>query len=250
MRKHIAKALQARSKAIRNALGRYNSAAAALHPPRRTLSWEEIVDFTFLADFDILRDPEGNAAIREWATPAARQLMDSFFKLRRAKEEIIRLNIEIRRFVTYLQDEKAFLLKKESELMVKNPVLAFFVRRYRLRRGRFDEIHKKRFVEMKKKLGSRFTGTLIPGTRKMTATQAQATATGEVQQEDARESSGREAEDADGPDYELEGEECWVDEGGSSDEDCGEDAEGEELSKVMEGVAMLAVDKEDVGNDD
>lgn len=216
------------------------------------MSWEEVIEFTFLADFDILRDPEGNAAMREWATPAARQLMDSFFKLRRAKEEIIRLNIEIRRFVTYLQDEKAFLLKRESEIMVNDPVLAFFVRRYRLRRGRFDEMHKKRFVEMKKKLGPRFTGTLTPGIRKTTDARAQATGTGAVQ-EDARELSDREAEDVDGLVYELEGEdseEYWVDEGGSSDEDCGEDAEGEELSKVMEGVAMLALDKEDSENDD
>ncbi|KAJ7301725.1 hypothetical protein DFH08DRAFT_919067 [Mycena albidolilacea] len=88
VRKHIAKALQVRSKAIRSALQRYNSAALALDPPRQHLSWEEVIDYAFLADFDILRDPTGNATIRAWADPAARQLLDSYHKLKRAKEEI------------------------------------------------------------------------------------------------------------------------------------------------------------------
>ncbi|KAJ7491428.1 hypothetical protein B0H11DRAFT_1912051 [Mycena galericulata] len=66
LRRHIAKALQVRSKAIGNALNRYNLAAKALNPPRRTLSWAEVIDYTFLSDFDILRDPDGNAALRPW----------------------------------------------------------------------------------------------------------------------------------------------------------------------------------------
>ncbi|KAJ7853198.1 hypothetical protein B0H13DRAFT_1643142 [Mycena leptocephala] len=130
LRKHIAKALQTRSRTIRAALDRYNAAAAALDPPRRTLSWSEVIDFTFLADFDILRDPEGNAALRPWATPGARELMDTHFKIERAKEEIHRLNIEIRRLVTYIQDERVFLLAKEAEVRETNPQLGFFIGKY------------------------------------------------------------------------------------------------------------------------
>ncbi|KAJ7893040.1 hypothetical protein B0H13DRAFT_1886533 [Mycena leptocephala] len=81
LRKHIAKALQTQSRTIQAALGRYNAAAAALDPPRCTLSWSEVIDFTFLVDFDILRDPEGNAALRPWVTPGARELMDTYFKI-------------------------------------------------------------------------------------------------------------------------------------------------------------------------
>ncbi|KAJ7314532.1 hypothetical protein DFH08DRAFT_635654, partial [Mycena albidolilacea] len=50
----IAKALQVRSKAIWSAFQCYNSAASALDPPRQHLLWEEVIDYTFLADFDIL----------------------------------------------------------------------------------------------------------------------------------------------------------------------------------------------------
>ncbi|KAJ7192978.1 hypothetical protein GGX14DRAFT_305903, partial [Mycena pura] len=102
LRRHIAKALQVRSKAIRAALARYNSAAAALQPPQISMSWADVIDYAFLAHFDILRDPEGSAALRAWSDPLARALMDGHFKIQRAKEEIKRLNIEIRRFVTYM----------------------------------------------------------------------------------------------------------------------------------------------------
>ncbi|KAF8193181.1 hypothetical protein K438DRAFT_1969669 [Mycena galopus ATCC 62051] len=79
-RDHIAKALKARSKAIRNALNRYNTAAEVLDPPGRLLTWAEVVDYTFLSDFDILRNPDTTSSIRAWATPAAHQLLDSYCK--------------------------------------------------------------------------------------------------------------------------------------------------------------------------
>ncbi|KAF8153707.1 hypothetical protein K438DRAFT_1474734, partial [Mycena galopus ATCC 62051] len=165
LRDHIAKALKTRSKAIRNALNRYNAAAEALDPPGRLLTWAEVVDYTFLADFDLLQSPDTTSSIRAWATPAAHQLLDSYHKLQRAREEIPRLNIEIRRFVTYMKDERAFLVDRESEIRAEDPVLAFFVRKYGNRRGRFDDIHSKRLLAMRKKLGAAFTGTLQPGIR-------------------------------------------------------------------------------------
>jgi hypothetical protein len=56
LRKHIAKALQARSRAVRTALQKYNEAAANLKVPREALTWEEVVNYSFLAEFDLLRD--------------------------------------------------------------------------------------------------------------------------------------------------------------------------------------------------
>ncbi|KAG0695695.1 hypothetical protein DFH29DRAFT_984896 [Suillus ampliporus] len=103
MRKHIAKALQTRSAAIRTALERYNSAARTLSPPRQTLKWEEVVEYAFLADFDLLRNSREDVSQQQWATPTARQATNLYFKMCRAKEEITRLNIEIRRLVTYIR---------------------------------------------------------------------------------------------------------------------------------------------------
>jgi hypothetical protein len=56
LRKHIAQSLQKRSTAVRSALDQYNAAAKALRPPRPTLRWEDVVEYAFLSDFDLLRD--------------------------------------------------------------------------------------------------------------------------------------------------------------------------------------------------
>ncbi|KAF8184026.1 hypothetical protein K438DRAFT_1598864 [Mycena galopus ATCC 62051] len=104
------------SKAIWNTLNRYNTVAEVLDPPGRLLTWAEVVDYTFLSNFDILRNPDTTSSIRAWATPAAHQLLDSYNKLERAREEIQRLNIEIRHFVTHMKDKQIFLVQRESEI--------------------------------------------------------------------------------------------------------------------------------------
>ena len=88
LRKHIAKALQARSQAVLSALDRYNKAAEMLSPPRPSLKWQDIVEYAFLADFDLLRDSHNDIQTRTWATPAGRLAMDLHFKMECAHEEI------------------------------------------------------------------------------------------------------------------------------------------------------------------
>jgi hypothetical protein len=137
MRKHIAYALKARSRAIRTALNRYNAAVTALVPPRQLLDWEQVVEYSFLSDFDLLRDTRQDICSRPWATLA----MDQAFKLQRAKEEIKRLDIEIRQFATYLRDEDAYLRLKESTIALSNPALANQVAIHRMERGRYNVYH-------------------------------------------------------------------------------------------------------------
>ncbi|KAJ7067709.1 hypothetical protein B0H15DRAFT_794140 [Mycena belliarum] len=162
LRKHIAKALQARSRAVKTALSNYNTAAAALDPPRPPLVWEQVVDYAFLSDFDLLR--EGREDIREetWATPAGRLAMDMYFKTERADEEIRRLNIEIRRFWTYMEDEERFLWREEQRVKEEHgDDLAHQVRRYCWRRARFNAEHRDRLRKLEKVPG--FGGSLQSG---------------------------------------------------------------------------------------
>ncbi|KAF8580082.1 hypothetical protein K439DRAFT_1620080 [Ramaria rubella] len=56
LRMHIAKAMKARSQAIRTAIKRYNEAPTALHPPRPILDPQTVLDYVFLAEFDLLCD--------------------------------------------------------------------------------------------------------------------------------------------------------------------------------------------------
>lgn len=93
--------------------------------------------------------------------------MDTYFKIERAKEEIKRLNVEIRRLVTYIVDEQAFLLKKAEEISQTDPYLAHQVGIYRLERGRFDAVHMKRLNTFARSKRWKFTGTLVPGIGKL-----------------------------------------------------------------------------------
>ncbi|KAJ7882248.1 hypothetical protein B0H14DRAFT_2316019, partial [Mycena olivaceomarginata] len=102
---------------------------------------------------------------RPWATPAARLVLDMYFKIERAQEEVDWLNIEIRQFVTYMRDEKQLLDYKVWEVSQLDPNLVFFIQRYQWRRGRFDDGHMARLTKMAQQLGPRFTGTLVPGKR-------------------------------------------------------------------------------------
>ncbi|KAJ7781733.1 hypothetical protein DFH07DRAFT_728833 [Mycena maculata] len=162
LRKHIAKALQARSKAIKAAIAKYNQAAEAMEPPRPALDWEQVVECAFLADFDLLRDAREDIRQEPWALPAGRAAMDQHFKLLRADEEIERLNVEIHRFVTYMHDEDDFLTRQEDRLREDGDEgMAHQVRLVRMERGRFTSLHMSRFAKLSKMGG--FTGDLMPG---------------------------------------------------------------------------------------
>ncbi|KAJ7017224.1 hypothetical protein C8F04DRAFT_1215155 [Mycena alexandri] len=226
---------QARSQAIKNALKTYNSAASSLAPPGRTLSWSEVVEYAFLADFDLLRDPEKVGEVREWATPAARLLLDQYFRIERAREEITQCNVEIRRLVTYIRDARAILVSVETNLQGSNPGLAWCVRRHRLQREQYNEVHMKRLSTFAKKAGASFTGTLQPGVR----VQKPSTATGRSEP----------MEDVVGPESNISREalkemeaQAVEDEEKDIDDYVGERAEGEQLAEELYTVYMVGED--------
>ncbi|KAF7365827.1 hypothetical protein MVEN_00456800 [Mycena venus] len=162
LRKHIAKALQARSKAVKNVIAKYNEIAESMTPPKPTLNWEEVVEYVFLADFDLLREGRDDIRGELWAQPAGRAAMDQHFKLLRADEEIVRLNVEIRRLVMYMADEEAFLQCEEERLRVEGKEgLAVQTGLLRMERGRFTALHMLRLVKLSKEPG--FTGDILPG---------------------------------------------------------------------------------------
>ena len=87
--------------------------------------------------------------------------MDHYFKICHAKEEISRLNIEIRRFATYLRDEDRYLRTCETQVQEFNPQLAHQVALHRMERGRFNAHHLHRLTQISQLLG--FTGNILPG---------------------------------------------------------------------------------------
>ncbi|KAJ7236132.1 hypothetical protein C8J57DRAFT_1194406 [Mycena rebaudengoi] len=157
-----AKALQARSCAVKTALATYNVAAADLDAPHDALTWEQVVKYAFLSDFDLLRDRRHDIREELWAKPSGRAAMDQYFKLQRADKEIFRLNIEIPRFVTYMHDEDAFLEHEEIRVQEEHgAALAHQVLQYAMRQGRFNDSHMLRLIKLSHEPG--FTASLTPG---------------------------------------------------------------------------------------
>lgn len=141
--------MKTRSKSIQTAINVYNEAALALHPPCQTVNWEQVVEYSFLGEFDLLRDTREDVRLRKWATPANRLLMLQFFKLIRAEEELPRLHLEIRRLLTYMRDEQEVFHSKAQVIEATDPGMAWQLHLHWGERGRFDALHRRRLFAIK-----------------------------------------------------------------------------------------------------
>ena len=80
MRRHIANALKTRSQAVKTAIDKFNTVSHRLVPPGPVIEWETVIDYTFLAEFDLLREGRQDIRKKPWATPAGQMTMDRYFK--------------------------------------------------------------------------------------------------------------------------------------------------------------------------
>jgi hypothetical protein len=162
MRTQIAKALQKRSKTIRKAVNAYNTAAVALDPPKPTVDWSKVSHFNFLEEFTLLRNTHRDITDKRWTEPAVRETMKLWNRLCRAREEIIRCNVEIRRLHTSIVDEHAIFSTLVSEMPpgpVKGAVLDYITRRRQTNEYILTKIYKLQSMQD-------FSGEQNPGTRK------------------------------------------------------------------------------------
>lgn len=164
MRDKIGKALKTRAEAVRRALEAYNNAAAQLDPPREQLTWTKLMDTTTLADFDLLRESRQDIRQQLWTQPARREAMNLYFGIKRAKEEIVRLNVEIRRLVTFMIDDHRTYYRAISLHIIINPALANVLSNQWQFRNHIHTQIAARLHQTSRLKG--FTGTLLPGVRR------------------------------------------------------------------------------------
>ncbi|KAI0323728.1 hypothetical protein GY45DRAFT_1264129 [Cubamyces sp. BRFM 1775] len=105
LREKIGKALKTCAEAIKKALLEYNACAAELSPLGEAPSWNNILDMSTLANFDLLRGTGQDVCALPWAKPTHRRAMNLYFNIKHAREEIARLNVEISQLFTYMIDE-------------------------------------------------------------------------------------------------------------------------------------------------
>jgi len=130
MRTHIAKALQSRCKAIRNAVKSYNAAALLMDPPRSTLDWSRVSHYSFLEEFQLLHGSRQDIQDKRWAELAVRETMKQDLRIKRAKEEIVRCNVEIQRLHTAIRDEHRAFLHLLNSLKEQGSIIYGAVREY------------------------------------------------------------------------------------------------------------------------
>jgi hypothetical protein len=114
-----------------------------------------------LADFDLLRDVKNSVVNKPWAKPEVREVMMLYFRMKRAKEEIHRLNIEIRRQITYMRDEHTLYRSTASRIKEEQPHLSAYIAR---EGQRWDALFTNiTFYLIKTSRLSLFSGQLTPG---------------------------------------------------------------------------------------
>ena len=128
-------------------------------PPRPLLSWESVIAAANLADFDLLRSTRQDIRKLEWAQPANREGMVMYFKIKRAKEEISRLNVEIWRLLTFLYDDHVDHYRAVSTNIMTDPTLAFEVSTRWQYRNQIHEGIVKRLLQTSRLPG--FSGSLF-----------------------------------------------------------------------------------------
>ncbi|KAG8696739.1 hypothetical protein FRC08_006965 [Ceratobasidium sp. 394] len=132
LRMHIMQAVNSRSAALKSALERYNTAAAKVK--LQPMSWETLTSISVLADFDLLRGSRTGVLEQEWALPGNRRAAEEYQRVQRAKEEIMRLNVEVRRVHTAITDERQILPELAKQVPSSSPQLRWAVDRYVERR--------------------------------------------------------------------------------------------------------------------
>ncbi|KIK18698.1 hypothetical protein PISMIDRAFT_61623, partial [Pisolithus microcarpus 441] len=141
LRQQISKGLQRRSEAIQKAITWYNIQAEALVPPWPPISWKDIVQYTFLGEFDLLQHAQDDVRECVWAKPAVRKATAKFFKLSRAKEEITRLNVEIWHLRTAIHDKEADISQTIANLRHSDLLLGRELERLHQPRSAVNTIH-------------------------------------------------------------------------------------------------------------
>ena len=138
-RNHLSKSLRTHSRAIRNATAAFNKAARELDPPRAELDWTKISRFNYIEEFNLLKDCRTDIRETPWAEPVIWEAMKQRLRIKRANEEIIRCNVEVRRLHSHISDEKEGHISILHKLGESSDPIYFSVEEYCTRRQRIND---------------------------------------------------------------------------------------------------------------
>ncbi|KAI0054626.1 hypothetical protein BV25DRAFT_1816807, partial [Artomyces pyxidatus] len=191
LRKHISAAITRRSAAVRTALNKYNKLAPLQTPPRPTIDFKEIANYGWAGDFELLKDSRQEILDKPWSKPANREAAAKYFKIRRAREELARLNVEVPRLQAWVDFEDRDLEAKAQQVADSDPLLSAHILAFRLRRMRMNDAHRARLQQIYRLKG--YTGPTAFSTPSAAA--ASTSATDSMDVDDVTRTSGADAEE-------------------------------------------------------
>ncbi len=163
VRTYLAKSLQRRCKAIRNAVAEYNAAAVALDPPRPEIDWSEVSHYSFVEEFALLQDTRNDIREKQWSHPQVREYMRLGRRIEHAHEEILNANRELRRLHTWIRDEELLFQRELRRLREEKNILYPAILDY-CRRRRAANARNMAYIQATHDLPG-FSGNRTPGRR-------------------------------------------------------------------------------------
>ena len=158
----MAKSLQTRSKTIRKAIQTYNTAAASLTPPRPALAWSDVSHYGLVEHYAILKS-NSDISNKEWSQPVYREILKCRRRIARAKEEVTRCNVEVRRLHTGIVDDAIHFKSTVRKLKEEGSPLYEAVKSFAKRRNVTHRALLKKIRKIYALPG--FTGDPSPGVR-------------------------------------------------------------------------------------
>jgi hypothetical protein len=146
--KQISKAIVKRSGAIRTALNKYNKLAVSQNPQQPTLQYSEVILYAVLGEFDLLKHSQHEILTKPWTNPTHREMAVKHFKVLRAQEEIIRLNVEICRLQAWVDTEDTDMEQAAADLESTNSPLAAQLNMLTRCQHRINTVHRGRLMRI------------------------------------------------------------------------------------------------------
>lgn len=136
-------------------------------PPAPCLEWKEVVNYAFISEFDLLRHmySHGDVSTSHWAVPAHREILSKFFKIKSARSELLRLDIETARLEASIFDERKQLTAFSKDLAATEPLLAAEISSTCSLREKTDAVHLARLESIKtlQQIAKKITAAIAVG---------------------------------------------------------------------------------------
>ena len=110
------------------------------------LTAQSVLNYVYLGEFELLRNSRFNIQERPWAHAAEREAASAYFKLCRTREELERLQVELRRLSIFIDDDEASLAEAALRLQDEDNLIAYQIVKTLQSKVLANEMHRSRIV--------------------------------------------------------------------------------------------------------